>query len=169
MHLHQLAVACHQIPEAEIEAALRHPAVSIASDGFIGEGPSNHPRGAGTFSRVLGLYVRERKVLPLMDALRKMTVQPTRRLEDGAPALRRKGRLSPGMDADITVFDPEKVIDRATFQNPKQYSAGITHVLVNGTVVVRDGKLTLEASGPGRWIQGIGAATQGQGPAKQRD
>jgi dihydroorotase len=133
-------VACHQIPEADIELALRHPAVSVASDGYIGEGAVSHPRGAGTFARVLGRYVRERKVLSLMDALRKMTVQPVQRLEGGAPALRKKGRLSPGMDADITIFDPATVIDRATFQDPKQYSLGIHHVLVNGTVVVQDGQ-----------------------------
>lgn len=143
-------VAAHQIPEAEIEMALRHPHVSVASDGYIGEGPQSHPRGAGTFSRVLGRYVRERKVLPLMTALRKMTVQPVQRLEPGVPALRRKGRLSPGMDADVTVFDPKTVIDRATFQDARRPSAGITHVLVNGVVVVRDGRLRVEAKGPGR-------------------
>jgi N-acyl-D-aspartate/D-glutamate deacylase len=143
------AVACHQIPEEEIEAALAHPTVSVASDGYIGEGPSNHPRGAGTFCRVLGRYVRERKLIPLMTALRKMTVQPVQRLEAGAAALKTKGRLSPGMDADVTVFDPAAVIDNATYQNPKQYSTGIRHVLVNGTVVVREGKLVVEKGGAG--------------------
>lgn len=147
-------VACHQIPEEEIELALRHPAVSVASDGYIGEGPVSHPRGAGTFARVLGRYVRERKVLPLEVALRKMTIQPVQRLEPGVPALKRKGRLAPGMDADITVFDPAVILDQATFQNPKQYSRGIAHVLVNGAVVVRDGKLQAESSGPGRWLSG---------------
>jgi N-acyl-D-aspartate/D-glutamate deacylase len=146
-------VACHQIPEQDIEAALRHPAVSIASDGYIGEFIVSHPRGAGTFSRVLGRYVRERRVIPLETALRKMTVQPVQRLEPGAPALRRKGRLQPGMDADVTVFDPATVADRATYQNPRQFSAGIRHVLVNGTVVVRDGTLVLETHGPGRPIR----------------
>jgi N-acyl-D-aspartate/D-glutamate deacylase len=149
------AVACHQIREEDIEAALRHPAVSVASDGFIGEFVVSHPRGAGTFSRVLGRYVRERRVLSLMEALRKMTVQPAQRLEPGAPALRRKGRLQPGMDADITIFDPATVIDRATFQIPKQYSAGITAVLVNGTPVVREGRLLVEAHGPGRPIRSV--------------
>ena len=87
-----------------------------------------------------------------MAALRKMTVQPVQRLEPGAPALRTKGRLAPGMDADVTVFDPNTVIDRATFQNPRQYSSGIRHVLVNGQPVVRDGKLVAKR-GPGRWIR----------------
>jgi dihydroorotase len=149
-------VACHQIPEAEIELALRHPQVSVASDGFVGETPSDHPRSSGTFSRVLGRYVRERKALPLMSALRKMTVQPVLRLEPGAPALRTKGRLAPGMDADVTVFDPLTVIDRSTFQNPRQASAGITHVLVNGKVAVRDGKLQEDTPGAGQPILGAG-------------
>ncbi|MFN3649372.1 MAG: amidohydrolase family protein [Armatimonadota bacterium] len=145
-------VACHQIPEAEIELALRHPAVSVASDGWIGEGEVSHPRGAGTFSRVLGRYVRERKVLPLATALRKMTVQPVQRIEPGAPALKRKGRLSPGMDADVTVFDPRTVLDQATFQNARQYSRGVRHVLVNGRFAVRDGKL-VPGPGNGRAIR----------------
>ncbi len=147
-------VACHQIPEEDIETALRHPAVSVASDGYIGETAADHPRGAGTFARVLGRYVRERKVIPLMTALKKMTVQPAQRLEPGAPALKKKGRLSPGMDADVTVFDPATVIDRATFQNPRQFSAGVTHVVVNGVAVVRDGKLAIETQGPGKPIRG---------------
>lgn len=151
------AVAAHQIPEAEIELALRHPAVSVASDGYIGETASDHPRSAGTFARVLGRYVRERKVLSLMEALRKMTVQPVRRLEPGAPALKRKGRLSPGMDADITVFDPATILDRATFQNPRQYSIGVQAVVVNGKVVVKDGALQMEKGGSGIGIIGRGA------------
>jgi len=150
-------VACHQIPEAEIELALAHPHVSVASDGYIGETRSDHPRGAGTFARVLGRYVRDRKVIPLMVALRKMTIQPVRRLEPGAPALRRKGRLSPGMDADVTVFDPKTVADRATFQNPRQPSDGITHVVVNGVPAVEDGRLVRETGGTGRAIRGAGA------------
>lgn len=149
-------VACHQIPEEEIDLALRHPAVSVASDGTIGDGPAQHPRGAGTFARVLGRYVRERGVLTLAEALSKMTLGPARRLEEGAPALRRKGRLAPGMDADITVFDPGVILDRATYENPRQPSAGIEHVLINGTIVVEKGRL-LEAfrdgsGGPGRPI-----------------
>jgi N-acyl-D-aspartate/D-glutamate deacylase len=149
-------VACHQIPEAEIELALRHPEVSVASDGYIGETNSDHPRSSGTFSRVLGRYVREKRVIPLSVALRKMTLQPVLRLQPGAPALRTKGRLSPGMDADITVFDPNTVADRSTFQNPRQSSAGIIHVLVNGVLVVKDGRLQMESHGPGRPIRGAG-------------
>ena len=152
-------VACHQIREEDIQAALRHPAVSVASDGYIGETAADHPRGAGTFARVLGVYVRERKVLSLMDALRKMTVQPLKRLEPGAPALRRKGRLQPGMDADVTVFDPATVLDRATFASPRQFSVGIHAVLVNGKLMARDGKLA-ERPGSGQPIRGQGAAAR---------
>jgi dihydroorotase len=146
-------VVVHQIPEEDIVLALRHPAVSIASDGAIGEGPANHPRSAGTFARVLGHYVRELKVLPLMLALKKMTLMPAQRMERRAPAMRRKGRLSPGMDADITVFDPETVADRATFQNPKHTSAGIPYVLVNGTLVIDGGRL-VEGVRPGQPVRG---------------
>lgn len=147
-------VVCHQIPEAEIELALRHPAVSVASDGTIFDAPANHPRGAGTFARVLGRYVRERKILTLPEAIRKMTLMPAQRLERIAPALRRKGRLSAGMDADVTIFDPATVTDRATYQDPKQPSAGISYVLVAGKVVIDDGKL-VERSLPGQPIRGI--------------
>ncbi len=147
-------VACHQIREADIEAALRHPHVSVASDGFIGEGTVSHPRGAGTFARVLGVYVRQRKVIPLMTALRKMTWQPLQRLAPGAPALARKGRLAPGMDADITVFDPETIEDRATFADPKQVSRGIACVLVAGRVTLRDGRISPNLDGAGRPIWG---------------
>ena len=144
-------VACHQIPEEEIILALKHPHVSVASDGVIRPGPANHPRGAGTFSRVLGVYVREQQVLSLMLALRKMTVMPVKRLQAAAPALKRKGRLQVGMDADITVFDPKTVIDRATFQEPARTSTGIVHVLVNGVPVLRNG-LPVEGARPGRPI-----------------
>src|SRR5687768_15473459 len=109
-------IVCHQIPEREIVMALRHPAVSVASDGTIGEGAQNHPRGAGTFCRVLGRYVRDQRALSLMTALRKMTVMPAERMARAAPAMARKGRLARGWDADITVFDPRTVVDRATFQ-----------------------------------------------------
>lgn len=149
-------VACHQIPEAEIELALRHPLVFIASDGYIGEGPASHPRGAGTFSRVLGVYVRDRRVLPLMTALRKMTFEPAQRLAPGAPGLRQRGKLAVGAVADVTVFDPLTVQDQATFQNPRQPSRGIEHVVVNGTVVVEDARLAVQGRGPGRPIRGRG-------------
>jgi N-acyl-D-aspartate/D-glutamate deacylase len=149
------AIVCHQIPEAEIELALRHPAVSIASDGAIGEGEQNHPRGAGTFCRVLGRYVRERHVLPLMTALRKMTLMPAERMARAAPSMARKGRLQAGFDADITIFDPRTVTDRADYKNPKQYSTGVRWLFVNGLAVVRDGQLA-DGAHSGRPIWGRG-------------
>jgi N-acyl-D-aspartate/D-glutamate deacylase len=133
-------VVIHSIPEEIARLAVAHPLVMIASDGMIDEG-KGHPRGAGTYARVLGRYVREEHVLTLMDALRKMTIMPAQRLEKAAPQMLAKGRIKVGADADITIFDPERVIDRATFENPAQFSEGILHVLVNGTFVVRDGKL----------------------------
>jgi len=108
-----------------------------------------HPRGQATFSRVLGHYVREEKALDLMTALRKMTLMPAQRLEKRAPMFRDKGRIRVGADADITVFDPARIIDKATFDAPLQYSEGIAFVLVNGVPVVKDSQI-VEGVRPGR-------------------
>ena len=88
-----------------------------------------------------------------MDALRKMTLLPARRLESIVPEMARKGRVQVGSDADLTIFDPQRIIDRATYDAPDQYSAGIEHVLVGGTFVVRDGAL-VEGAQPGRPLRG---------------
>jgi N-acyl-D-aspartate/D-glutamate deacylase len=112
-----------------------------ASDGLPITGPNIHPRGQGTFSRVLGHFVREEKALDLMTALRKMTLMPARMPEQRAPAFKDKGRIRVGGDADITVFDPNRVIDKATYEEPLQYSEGILFVLVNGIPVVKNGQL----------------------------
>lgn len=133
-------VVIHSIPERIARLAVSHPQVMIASDGMLSQG-KGHPRGVGSYARVLGHYVREQKVIPLMDALRKMSLMPALRLEKAVPMMRSKGRVKVGADADLVVFDPEKVIDRATFENSAQYSEGIRHVLVNGVFVVRDEKL----------------------------
>ena len=133
-------IITHFIPEEEVLAAYRNPYVMVASDGIIRNG-KGHPRGAGTFARFLGYYVREKKVGSLMEGLRKITLLPAQRLEQAAPAMKRKGRLQVGADADLTIFDPNTIIDRATYENPAQYSAGIHYVLVNGVVVVDQGKL----------------------------
>ena len=111
----------------------------IASDGMPLTGPKIHPRGQGTYSRVLGHYVREEKALDLMTALHKMTLMPAQRLEKRAPMFKDKGRIRMGADADITVFDPTRIIDKATFDNPLQYSDGIQFVLVHGVPVIKDG------------------------------
>ena len=120
------------------------PDLIIASDGIPFVDNLSHPRSAGTYAKVLGEYVREKQSLSLMQALAKMTIMPARRLEKFVPALAKKGRIAEGMDADITVFDPATIIDRATYTQPGQYSAGIVHVLVNGIAVVRNGKVLNE-------------------------
>ena len=112
----------------------------IASDGRILEG-SGHPRSAGTFSKVLGKYVREEGLITMMDALRRMTIEPANRLQGFVPVMENKGRIRVGADADITVFDAETILDRATYVNPTQPAMGIDYVLVNGAVVLDNGEL----------------------------
>src|SRR5258708_21302086 len=124
----------------DIRVFYQQPWVMVSSDGGIG---SRHPRGAGTFPRVLGQFVRERHWLLLQEAVRKMTALPAWRL-----GLKDRGLLRPGYKADIVLFDPARVIDRSTFQQPQLVSAGINRVLVNGVEVWRDGGAT--GSPPGR-------------------
>jgi N-acyl-D-aspartate/D-glutamate deacylase len=142
-------VVIHVIPEEAARGAVASPVVMIGSDGMPITGPKIHPRGQGSYARVLGHYVREEKALDLMTALRKMTLMPAERLEKRAPMFKNKGRIKVGADADITVFDPAKVIDKATFEDPLQYSEGIPFVFVNGTAVVKDSQLA-EGVFPGR-------------------
>ena len=137
--------------QENIDAAIESPLTMIASDGHLLNG-KGHPRTAGTYARVLGHYVREEKVLDLMTALKKMTLMPAQRLEKRAPAFQDKGRIRVGADADITVFDPNTVIDKATYEKPLQYSVGIQFVLVSGVPVVKDGTL-IEGVFPGRGVR----------------
>ena len=142
-----------------VDALVANPDVMIASDGMPFFEQKVHPRGAGTFARVLGRYVREQRALPLMAALRKMTLMPAQRLEAMAPAFRDKGRVRAGADADLSVFDPARVIDRATFEDPFQPSAGVVHVLVGGVFVVK-GEQLVEGATPGRGMKtGVSAGT----------
>jgi N-acyl-D-aspartate/D-glutamate deacylase len=145
-------VVIHMIPEDALRAALTHPEVMIGSDGVPLTNGGGHPRGVGTYARVLGRYVREEKMLDLMTALGKISLMPARRLERFVPAMGRKGRIALGMDADLTVFDPKTVVDRATYETPAQYSSGIRHVIVNGVFVVRDEQL-VPGVAPGRPIR----------------
>jgi N-acyl-D-aspartate/D-glutamate deacylase len=133
-----------------VDAIIPHPLIMIASDGAEG-----HPRNAGTYSRVLAQYVREKKSLTLMDALRKMTLLPAQMLERSTPGARKKGRLQEGADADIAVFDPAVIADRSTFEKPMEPSVGVRYLLVRGTAVIDDGK-GLEGVFPGRAIVGPG-------------
>jgi N-acyl-D-aspartate/D-glutamate deacylase len=137
------------IPESAVRAAIANPQIMIASDGMRISGPKVHPRGQGTFARLLGYYVRKENILDLMTALRKITLMPAQRLEMHAPAFRNKGRIRVGADADITVFDPSRIIDKATYEEPLQYSEGIASVIVNGVPVLKNGKL-IEGVLPGK-------------------
>jgi dihydroorotase len=145
-------VVIHMIPEDSVRAALVHPGVFVGSDGVPLTNGGGHPRGVGTYARVLGRYVREQKVLDLMTALRKISLMVAQRLEPFVPAMRNKGRIAVGADADVTVFDAARVIDRATYEKPAQFSEGIRHVLVGGTFIVKDEQLVPGVT-PGRPIR----------------
>ena len=141
------SVIIHGRTEEMTLAAVTSPLTIVASDGGTG-----HPRGAGTFARILGRYVREQGALELMDALARMTILPTLRLEEFVPAMKTKGRIRVGSDADITIFDPETVIDRATYLEGSLTSDGIEYVLVNGIPVVYEGEIA-EGVRPGKAIK----------------
>ena len=144
-------VIIHQRTEAMTRTAIESPLTMIASDGHIENG-RGHPRGSGSYARVLGRYVRDEGILDLMDALRRMTIEPARRLELRVPAMGKKGRIRPGADADLTIFDPETVIDRATYTNGAVPSEGFRYVLVNGVPIVDSGRF-VENVRPGRPIR----------------
>jgi len=116
------------------------------------EGAFSHPRSNGTFAKILRSYVRERKIMTLQEALRKMALMPAQNLEDFVPQMKKKGRLQLGMDADIVVFDPEKISDIGTYEQPNQPAVGVSNLLVNGVPVISDGKLITEAA-PGKAIR----------------
>jgi dihydroorotase len=145
-------VIMHMMKPEWIKAGITTPEFIIASDGMPYSDLA-HPRTAGTFSRVLGKYVREEEVLSLSEAIEKMTLLPARRLEETAPMMRKKGRLQEGADADITVFDPDKIIDKATFENGLAFSEGIQYVVVNGVMVLHEGK-TVQNKFPGQPVYG---------------
>ena len=147
--------------EDNVRREIQLPYMSFGSDGgsmstegaFLLSG--THPRAYGNFARLLGKYVREEQLLALTEAIRRLTSQPADNLK-----LSRRGRLAPGVHADIVVFDPATIIDRATFDHPHQYATGVHHVWVNGVQVLRDGEPTGAAAG--RVVRGPGyrAATQ---------
>jgi N-acyl-D-aspartate/D-glutamate deacylase len=164
----------HQADEADpvafgvVQRALAFPDAAVASDAIAPQWPAGprdalrwplpprvatHPRTAGTFGRTLRLLVRELGLLSLPEAVRRCTLVPARIVENAAPAMRRKGRLQPGCDADVTVFDPATVTDRSTYTDTTRPSAGIRHVLVGGRFVVRDGELDTRSL-PGRPVRG---------------
>jgi N-acyl-D-amino-acid deacylase len=150
----------HAIAEADVERILASPFTMVASDGEVpvfGRG-APHPRSYGTFARVLGVYVREKEILGLEEAVRKMTSFPAARL--GLPD---RGLLRPGMKADLVVFDPATIRDRATFEAPHQYAEGVSLVVVSGEVVLEGNRLT--AARPGRVLRGPSARPAASGRA----
>ena len=134
-------VIIHSRSEELTRAAVASPLTMIASDGYVENG-RGHPRTSGSYAKVLGRYVRDEGLLSLADAVAKMTIMPARRMESRTPAFARKGRLRAGMDADITVFDPDLVADRATYEDATIPSVGIPYVMVAGVLVVDRGELT---------------------------
>ncbi|MBS25405.1 MAG: N-acyl-D-amino-acid deacylase [Gammaproteobacteria bacterium] len=141
----------HAIGPDDVDRIMQHPATAIGSDGpvgIFGEG-APHPRQYGTFARVLGLYVREREIISLEEAVRKMSSQTARRL-----GIHNRGLITEGYYADIAIFDADEIIDRATFEDPHQYAIGMKFVFVNGEVVVEDGQHT--GARPGRIVYGPG-------------
>jgi len=141
----------HAINPDDVDRIMQHPATAIGSDGplgIFGEG-TPHPRQYGAFARVLGYYVRDRRILTLEQAIRKMSSQSAKRL-----GIQDRGLIATGFFADIAIFDPDKIKDKATFENPHQYAVGMKYVLVNGEIVVLDGKHT--GNRPGKIIHGPG-------------
>lgn len=150
----RLAVGCiaphRQRSEADIEALMRHPAMMGGSDGiFVGGCP--HPRGCSCFARYLGYYVRERQVWTLEEAVQHLAAHPAARF-----GLRDRGLLRPGMAADVAVFDPNKITDQATFEQGQLLATGMEHVIVNGEIVMTDGKRTTAL--PGRALRPVSSA-----------
>lgn len=144
-------VVLHTNTEEMVKIAITSPLTMIASDAYWENG-TGHPRTTGTYSKVLGRYVRESKSLSLMDAIRKMTLMPAERLQARVPAMRNKGRLRVGADADITVFDAARIIDQSTYREPGLPSVGIQHVIVNGVPVVAKGQ-PVEGVFPGQAVR----------------
>ena len=151
-------VVIHTNTEEMVVAAITSPLTIIASDAYWQDG-TGHPRTTGAFARVLGRYVRSPSPegrggqgVRLMDALRKMTLLPAQRLEARVPAMRQKGRLRVGADADITIFDESRVLDRSTYREPSLSPVGIQHVIVNGVSVVANGR-AVEGVAPGKEVR----------------
>ena len=148
-------VVVHTNTDQMVAVAITSPLTIIASDAYWRNG-TGHPRTTGTFSRVLGRYVREVQRqggrLSLMEAIRKMTLMPAQRLEARVPAMRQKGRLRVGADADITIFDAARVRDRSTYREPSLSPVGIQHVIVNGVSVVANGR-AVEGVAPGKAVR----------------
>jgi imidazolonepropionase-like amidohydrolase len=145
-------IVAHTNTEQMVALAINSPLTIIASDAYWQNG-TGHPRTTGTYAKVLGHYVRETGSLSLMDAISKMTLRPAQRLEARVPAMRQKGRLTIGADADITIFDPATVMDRSTYREPSLPPVGIQHVIVNGVPVVTNAR-PVDGVAPGKPVRG---------------
>ena len=143
-----LLTAAFAMSDDDIELPLTTPWIMVGSDAILERPHNNHPRASGCFSRVLGHYVRDQGVLTLPEALAKMTILPARLLEGSSPAMAQRGRLSAGAAADVTVFDPATISDRATIEKTWLESVGVHHVVVNGQVV-REAGTTNRSARPG--------------------
>lgn len=139
-------VIAYAIPEQAVQAAVKHPSAMVGSDGGLDKGVG-HPRSSGTFARVLGHYSRDLKIISLPEAIRKMTIMQAHRMENRCPDFTRKGRVQVGADADLVVFDPKTIIDRATFDQPATESWGMKYVYINGQEVMSSGVLRETMSG----------------------
>ncbi len=139
-------VLIHMNPDSVVDRIITDPGVMIASDGL-----KSHPRGAGTYSRILARYVREQKSLTMLEAVRKVSLMPAQRLETITAAAKRKGRIQPGADADLAIFDAEAVRDRSTYREPGLASVGMKYVVVGGTLVVDQGAV-VSGVAPGKPI-----------------
>ena len=146
------AVILHMMKPEWIQAGIVMEGVMIGSDGGT-YSPLTHPRTAGTYARVLGKYVREDKKLDLLTAIGKMTLLPAKMLEKVAPMMRYKGRIQVGADADITIFNPNTVIDKATFEDGLKFSEGMSYVMVNGHFILKNGEMVKNVF-PGQPIYG---------------
>jgi dihydroorotase len=138
----------HIMKQSDVDLAIAHPGTIIASDGGMYVDGKGHPRSAGTFARIFAYYVRERKMLSLMEAIRRVSYLPAKRLEPFVPSMRDRGRIRPGAYADITIFDPTTIADRATYADSALPSKGIAYVVVNGTLVVSNYEF-VEGAHPG--------------------
>ncbi len=130
-----MLTAAFAIPATDVELGLQADFMMIGSDAILERPHNNHPRATGCFARTLGVYSRERNIIDLVDALAMMTIRPAELLGISSSAMRRKGRMQIGADADVTVFDPNTIADRSTIENPAQESTGVQHVFVAGVEV----------------------------------
>lgn len=135
----------HQLKESDVRKILSNERINVVTDGLFGGRP--HPRVYGTYPKILGQYVRETNTLTLEEAIRKMTALPAR-----AMGFETKGVLRPSLDADLVVFNPATIDTNATYERPKQFPTGVNHIIVDGTFVVRDSKVT--GAQPGEVLTG---------------